>query len=195
MAFNVAEFRSQMTGDGARPNLFSVSLTFPSNIANGGIAGQKVTFMAKSAQLPGSTVGTVPLYYFGRELKFAVDVSARNGGFNGEQAAVASASMNVQSWRACHRPLCTAGFSKLANVLGVVGSKRFGQQQVQWLPHYLLGWVAKHFFSGRIEQGDVLILIHGHDGVHDTVDVLYPVWPHVCITTNAWSNNETRCTS
>jgi hypothetical protein len=27
--------------------------------------------MAKSAQLPGSTVGTVPLYYFGRELKFA----------------------------------------------------------------------------------------------------------------------------
>ena len=29
MAFNVAEFRSQMTGDGARPNLFSVSLAFP----------------------------------------------------------------------------------------------------------------------------------------------------------------------
>jgi hypothetical protein len=27
--------------------------------------------MAKSAQLPGSTIGTVPLYYFGRELKFA----------------------------------------------------------------------------------------------------------------------------
>jgi len=27
--------------------------------------------MAKTAQLPGSTVGTVPVYYFGRELKFA----------------------------------------------------------------------------------------------------------------------------
>ena len=27
--------------------------------------------MAKAAQLPGSTVGTVPVYYFGRELKFA----------------------------------------------------------------------------------------------------------------------------
>ena len=71
MAFNVAEFRSQMTGDGARPNLFSVSLTFPSNIANGGVAGQKVTFMAKAAQLPGSTIGTVPVYYFGREMKFS----------------------------------------------------------------------------------------------------------------------------
>ena len=71
MAFNVAEFRSQMVGDGARPNLFQVTLTFPAIVEGGSVAGQKVTFMAKSAQLPGSTIGTVPVYYFGRELKFA----------------------------------------------------------------------------------------------------------------------------
>ena len=71
MAFNVAEFRANLIGDGARPNLFQVSLNFPSVAANGILAGQKATFMAKTAQLPGSTVGTVPLYYFGRELKFA----------------------------------------------------------------------------------------------------------------------------
>jgi len=71
MAFNVAEFRSQMVGDGARPNLFQVTLTFPAVAAGGSVAGQKVSFMAKAAQLPGSTVGTVPVYYFGRELKFA----------------------------------------------------------------------------------------------------------------------------
>ena len=71
MAFNVAEFRANMIGDGARPNLFSVSLTFPTIAQNSVAAGQKVTFMAKTAQLPGSTVGTVPVYYFGRELKFA----------------------------------------------------------------------------------------------------------------------------
>jgi hypothetical protein len=71
MAFNVAEFRANMIGDGARPNLFSVTLTFPTVVTNGTAAGQKITFMAKAAQLPGSTVGTVPLYYFGRELKFA----------------------------------------------------------------------------------------------------------------------------
>ena len=70
MAFNVAEFRSQMIGDGARPNLFAVTLTFPTLVENGTVSGQKVTFMAKAAQLPGSTVGTVPVYYFGRELKF-----------------------------------------------------------------------------------------------------------------------------
>ncbi|NBP03176.1 MAG: hypothetical protein EBU90_24345 [Proteobacteria bacterium] len=71
MAFNVTEFRANMIGDGARPNLFSVSLVFPTVAANGNVAGQKVTFMAKAAQLPGSSIGTVPVYYFGRELKFA----------------------------------------------------------------------------------------------------------------------------
>lgn len=71
MAFNVAEFRANMIGDGARPNLFQVSLTFPTIAENGVAAGQKATFMAKAAQLPGSTVGTVPVFYFGRELKFA----------------------------------------------------------------------------------------------------------------------------
>ena len=71
MAFNVAEFRANMIGDGARPNLFQVTLTFPTIATNSTAAGQKTTFMAKSAQLPGSTVGTVPVFYFGRELKFA----------------------------------------------------------------------------------------------------------------------------
>ena len=71
MAFNVSEFRANMIGDGARPNLFSVTLIFPTIAANGNAAGSKATFMAKSAQLPGSTVGTVPVFYFGRELKFA----------------------------------------------------------------------------------------------------------------------------
>lgn len=71
MAFNVAEFRSNMIGDGARPNLFQVNLTFPSIVGNANLAGRKIQFMAKSAQLPGSSIGTVPVYYFGRELKFA----------------------------------------------------------------------------------------------------------------------------
>jgi len=70
MAFNVAEFRANMIGDGARPNLFSVSLVFPTLAENGAVAGQKVNFMAKAAQLPGSSIGTVPVFYFGREMKF-----------------------------------------------------------------------------------------------------------------------------
>jgi len=71
MAFNVAEFRSNMAGDGARPNLFSVTLAFPPYALNASAAGSKTTFMAKATQLPGSSLNNVPLYYFGRELKFA----------------------------------------------------------------------------------------------------------------------------
>ena len=71
MSFNVTNFRSNMIGDGARPNLFEVTMNFPEYATDFSAAGQKLRFMAKAAQLPGSTVGTVPVYYFGRELKFA----------------------------------------------------------------------------------------------------------------------------
>jgi len=69
MAFNVNEFRSQLVGDGARPNLFEVSMPFPA-FALPENAQQKLTFMCKTAQLPGATLGVVPVQYFGRELKF-----------------------------------------------------------------------------------------------------------------------------
>ena len=70
MAFSVNEFRSQMVGDGARPNLFEVSMPCPVFSAPGN-AQTKLTFMCKTAQLPGATIGSVPVQYFGRELKFA----------------------------------------------------------------------------------------------------------------------------
>ena len=69
MAFNVNEFRSQMIGDGARPNLFEVSMPFPVFSAPGN-AQTKLTYMCKTAQIPGSTLVVVPVQYFGRELKF-----------------------------------------------------------------------------------------------------------------------------
>ena len=71
MAFNVTEFRAQILGDGARPNLFNVQLTFPGIVQNSALAQQKVQFMARSAQIPSSSLGTVVVPYFGREVKFA----------------------------------------------------------------------------------------------------------------------------
>jgi len=80
MPFRVQDFRAQMVYDGARPNLFQCTLTFPTlaldvagtnGFASGQGAGEKFTFMCRSSQLPGSTVNSVPVYYFGREVKFA----------------------------------------------------------------------------------------------------------------------------
>jgi hypothetical protein len=71
MAFNVTEFRANLVGDGARPNLFQVSMPFPTFATESVSSSRALTFLCKSAQLPGTTIGTVPLFYFGRELKFA----------------------------------------------------------------------------------------------------------------------------
>jgi len=71
MAFNVSQFRSNLIYDGARPNLFEVGLNFPTLVSDGITSSQKALFLVKSAQLPGSSLGTIPMYYFGRELKMA----------------------------------------------------------------------------------------------------------------------------
>ena len=70
MAFRVQDFRSQMVFDGARPNLFQCNLTFPT-LVSGAAAAEKFTFMARAAQMPGSTVNQISQFYFGRELKFS----------------------------------------------------------------------------------------------------------------------------
>jgi hypothetical protein len=77
MAFNISQFTNQLVNDGARPNLFKIQIpTLPAPLASNGkvtnlTAGGKLEFMARSAQIPGSTIGQVPIYYFGREVKLA----------------------------------------------------------------------------------------------------------------------------
>jgi hypothetical protein len=71
MAFDVTQFRSNLPGDGARSNLFEVTLQFPNWLTNSVLAGQKSQFLVKAAQLPGSSIGIAPLFYFGREVKLA----------------------------------------------------------------------------------------------------------------------------
>jgi len=68
MAFNVDQFRRAMTLDGARPNLFQVTLSFPSLVAYGDT--RELSFMANSTTLPSSIVGVARQSYFGREVKF-----------------------------------------------------------------------------------------------------------------------------
>lgn len=71
MAFNVDTFRSALVFDGARPNLFECVLQFPNYVELGSLAGTTSRFFCKSAQLPGSTIGSVTVPYFGREVKVA----------------------------------------------------------------------------------------------------------------------------
>ena len=70
MPFSINNFRAQLVGQGARPNLFEVIVPFPTSI-NSGEAGSKTTFMCKGAQIPGADIGLVEVPYFGRNIKLA----------------------------------------------------------------------------------------------------------------------------
>ena len=62
MAFNIANFRHAMYYDGQRPNLFQVTIASQANIFDGG----ELNMFAKATSIPGATIGTVIVPYFGR---------------------------------------------------------------------------------------------------------------------------------
>jgi hypothetical protein len=68
---NIADFKSQMIGGGARPNQFRAELTFPAFVTLGAVAGQRAQFLCKAAQLPASTIETIPVLFKGRPVNFA----------------------------------------------------------------------------------------------------------------------------
>jgi len=86
----ISNFKSQLTGGGARPNLFEVELNFPNGtgqslgfmsndstptaatqtLTTSGV-GDKVPFMVKAANLPASNITPVEVPFRGRILKVA----------------------------------------------------------------------------------------------------------------------------
>ena len=69
----ISDFKSKLTGGGARPNLFEVELAFPNAVQIENDVLQKSRFLAKAAALPASTVAPVEVPFRGRILKIAGD--------------------------------------------------------------------------------------------------------------------------
>jgi len=69
----ISDFKSKLTGGGARPNLFEVELAFPSAVAIENDVLQKSRFLVKAAALPASTVAPIDVPFRGRILKIAGD--------------------------------------------------------------------------------------------------------------------------
>ena len=76
MAFNhsdrtITDFRSKLTGGGARSNLFEVSIPdFPT--ANN-IGEREIEFLVKAAEIPAANLGNIPVPFRGRVLPIAGD--------------------------------------------------------------------------------------------------------------------------
>ena len=66
----VDDFKSKLRGGGARPNLFKATINFP-GYANGD--AELTSFLCETAQMPGSTMGTIVVPFRGRQLKMAGD--------------------------------------------------------------------------------------------------------------------------
>lgn len=70
----IMDFRNVLSGGGARSNLFEVILNFPPGLGLDNLsATNKFRMLVKSAQLPGSTIGTINIPFRGRNLKVAGD--------------------------------------------------------------------------------------------------------------------------
>ena len=69
----ISDFKSRLSGGGARPNLFEVELAFPDAVAINNDILQKATFLVKAAALPASTIAPIDVPFRGRILKIAGD--------------------------------------------------------------------------------------------------------------------------
>lgn len=69
----ISDFKSKLTGGGARSNLFEVVLSFPQNVAVDSAVLDKARFLVKAAPIPSSTVAYVDVAFRGRVLKVASD--------------------------------------------------------------------------------------------------------------------------
>ena len=71
---NITEFRSRLSGGGARANLFEVEIAFPEELGiNLTDISDKVPFLVKAAEIPASNLGNIPVPYRGRVLPVAGD--------------------------------------------------------------------------------------------------------------------------
>ena len=132
MAFDITSFRHALTYDGQRPNLFKVQIPNKSNI----FKGTDLELMAKGTSIPGATIGTVIVPYFGREVKLAgnrtfpewtvTDLNDENWSirsqFESWMNAINSHSGNVRS-------VADQGYVKEGNVVQMskVGGVKTGQ--------------------------------------------------------------------
>jgi hypothetical protein len=71
--FNISKFRAALAA-GAKPNLFKVNLSLPTNVTDTGSAiTNNFSVLAKSAAIPALTVGIIEVPYRGRRIKLPGD--------------------------------------------------------------------------------------------------------------------------
>jgi hypothetical protein len=98
MAFAISEFKSNLTGGGARSSLFNVNLNFPSALSADVTDSSKYQFLISASSIPASTLATYDVFYHGKALKVAADRTFADWDttiINDEDFAIRK---NLESW-------------------------------------------------------------------------------------------------
>ena len=69
---NIDDFKANLIGGGARANQFRVTITAPTGIAIG-LDVRRTSFLVRSSNLPGMTMGEIPIAFRGRNIYIAGD--------------------------------------------------------------------------------------------------------------------------
>ena len=72
MAVKINNFLERV-GQGVKPNMFAVDITFPDSIAGAGGDADMINLLCKSAALPASNLGVIEVPFRGRTVKIAGD--------------------------------------------------------------------------------------------------------------------------
>lgn len=70
MPFNVNDFRASLVDDGARASLFEVMMTLPPVLGSAPLSPD-IIFKARATSLPGDSISSIEVPYFGRTIKVA----------------------------------------------------------------------------------------------------------------------------
>ena len=69
---NISDFKAKLSGGGARPNQFKVTMPFPGYAQVGGEI-EDLAFLCKATSLPAMAIGSFPVAFRGRQIKVAGD--------------------------------------------------------------------------------------------------------------------------
>ena len=72
----IDDFKSKLSGGGARPSLFKATVNFPTYVEGSDV--ELTSFLCKQATIPSGTIGSVEVGFRGRKLKMAGDRTFEN---------------------------------------------------------------------------------------------------------------------
>ena len=172
--FSISTFRSRaLVGEGARANLFDVTMTGVT-----GLATNDITYTCKAAQIPGSAVTAIDVPYFGRIVKVPGNKTFENWTvtiMNDESFSVRNA---MEKW------IATMG-SHAGNKASIASLTGADAKVMQYAK---VGGAAIHTYTFKnifpVSVAEITLGWDANDAIEEfAVEFAYDYWTHTGVVT------------